>query len=504
MDRPVGTWELRLEVGTATAGLPAFLAIARTIATDVRNGRLKAGARLPSSRELSASLGVHRNTVLAAFRELEAEGFLCTEAGRGTFVADAVPDVKPAKGQRVPGAKGGRAARPLFSFTPPGAAPLYTPPPPGALPLYAGMPDTRLLPKEALARAYRRALRGKVDLLGYADPRGEPSLREAVAQMLRLRRGLAVEADDVMITRGSQMALALIGRAVVRPGDVVAVEALGYQPAWRALTNQGAVLLPVPVDAEGLDVAALEAACEREPVRAVYVTPHHQFPTTVTMSAARRMALLEVARRRKLAIVEDDYDHEFHYDGRPVLPLASADDGSVVLYVGTLSKVLAPALRVGFLVAPAPVLEAALALRSDLDRQGDRVGEHALSELMEDGEVQRHIWRAHRIYQERREHCVHELRRQLRDTVDFVVPPGGLGLWTTVHRDVPVAAWHREAAERGVLFQPGGLFTMAQRDTQHARIGYCGLTERELTTAITRLAQAAHAVRERTRRSKAQ
>src|SRR4029079_9670541 len=121
--------------------------------------------------------------------------------------------------------------------------------------------------------------------------------------------------------------------------------------------------VPIPVDAEGLDVAALEAACEREPVRVVYVTPHHQFPTTVTMSAARRMALLAPARRKKLAIVEDDYDHEFHYDGRPVLPLASVDDGSVVIYVGTLSKVLAPALRIGFLVAPAQVLDTALALR---------------------------------------------------------------------------------------------------------------------------------------------
>jgi GntR family transcriptional regulator/MocR family aminotransferase len=315
--------------------------------------------------------------------------------------------------------------------------------------------------------------------------------------MLRLRRGLPVEADDVLVTRGSQMALALVGRVLVRPGDVVAVEGLGYQPAWRALLQHGARLAPIRVDAEGLDVDALALLCEREPVRAVYVTPHHQLPTTVTMSAARRMALLELARRKRFAIVEDDYDHEFHYDGRPVLPLASADAAGVVLYVGSLSKVLAPGLRAGFLVAPAPVLNAALALRYDLDRQGDRVGERALAELMEDGEVQRHIWRTRRVYQARREHCVHELRKHLGDVLEFTVPPGGLALWAQVSPDVPVSAWHAEASRRGVLFQPGSLFTFAARDTQHARIGYCGHTERELSVAISRLAEAARSVRRR-------
>jgi GntR family transcriptional regulator/MocR family aminotransferase len=213
----------------------------------------------------------------------------------------------------------------------------------------------------------------------------------------------------------------------------------------------------------------------------------------VTMSAARRMALLELARRRRLAIVEDDYDHEFHFEGRPVLPLASGDDIGVVLYVGTLSKVLAPGLRAGYLVAPAAVREAVVALRFDTDRQGDRVGERALAELMEDGELQRHFWRMRRAYQVRRDHCVRELRKHLGRWLQVSVPPGGMALWARVDRTLPVREFHEQAARRGVLFQPGKLFTWGERETQHVRLGYGALTERELSTAVTRLADAARA-----------
>jgi GntR family transcriptional regulator/MocR family aminotransferase len=283
------------------------------------------------------------------------------------------------------------------------------------------------------------------------------------------------------------MALALIGRALVRPGDVIAVEAMGYQPAWRALAQPGATLVPVRVDAEGLDVDALAELVERAPVRAVYVTPHHQYPTTVTMSAARRMALLDLARRKRFAIVEDDYDHEFHYDGRPVLPLASADDSGSVLYVGTLSKVVAPGLRVGYLVAPELVREAAVELRFDFDRQGDHVTERALAELIEDGELQRHIWRTRRVYEARRAHFVEELRRELGQWLELSTPSGGMALWGRVHSDLRVSTWHSKAAERGVLFQPGSLFTFDHRELQRVRLGYCGLNERELSAAVAGL-----------------
>ena len=500
MNRPARDFPIRLRAADDPT-LPAFLAIARTIAQDARSGRLPPGTRLPGSRELATTLGVHRNTVIAAYRELSAEGFLITEQGRGTFIARSLPEVKPRRWLSGEASGPRLAARPHFPFDGPPPARTFEPVPRGTLALFGGVPDTRSLPRAALARAYRRALRDDPGLLDYGDPRGEARLRAALSGMLRASRGLPVSADDVVITRGSQMALALIGRALVRPGDVVAVESLGYAPAWRALTHMGGRLAPVPVDAEGLVVTALAELCEREPVRVVYVTPHHQYPTTVTLSAARRMALLELARRKRFAIVEDDYDHEFHYEGRPVLPLASADRLGVVLYVGTLSKVLAPGLRAGYLVAPAAVRDAVIGLRFDVDRQGDRVGERALAELMEDGELQRHSWRMRRVYQARRDHFIAQVSERLAGRVELTVPPGGMALWARVDRSLPVALWLEEASRRGVLFQPGKMFTWGGREIQHVRLGFGAYAERELTTAVKRLAEAAAAAEKASRRS---
>jgi GntR family transcriptional regulator/MocR family aminotransferase len=500
MTRPVrkpkqSTW--RLELDTEAGGaLPAFLRIARAIAGDARSGRLPPGTRLPGSRELGRTLQLHRNTVLAAYRELAAEGFLDTHAGRGTFIAPSLPEVRPKSAAVRDRQRVGKGATLAFDFERSRTPPAYEVIPRGTFALYGGLPDARLVPRATLARAYGRVVRSSHEVLGYGDPCGEPRLREAIAEMLRTTRGLAVSAEEVLITRGSQMALALCGEVLTRPGDVIAVEALGYSPAWQALSRRGARLVPVPVDEQGLVTGALRELCEREPVRAAYVTPHHQYPSTVTLSAARRMELLELARSKRFALIEDDYDHEFHYEGKPVLPLASVDRGAV-LYVGSLSKVLAPSLRVGYLVAPAPVRDAAVAVRHFFDRQGDRITENALAELMEDGELQRHVWRTRRIYQARRDHAVAELGAQLGDWLDLRVPPGGIALWARVRPELPVAAWHAESVKRNVLFQPGQRFTFGGRALGNARFGFAGHTEREFSVAVARLREAALSVAKR-------
>jgi GntR family transcriptional regulator/MocR family aminotransferase len=499
--RPRGRFAFQLELegpgADDAAELPMFLRIARAVARDARSGRLPKGAQLPSSRELATTLRVHRNTVLAAYRELTAEGFIQSTHGKGTFIAAELPEIKPRRFQSSGGAVRQERSRPGFSFDAgPSPSTYYRKDiPRGALALYGGIPDTRLVPREAYGRAFRRGLRARTDYLSYGDPRGDESLRSALAEMLRAARGLSVTGDDILITRGSQMAIALLGRLLLKPGDVIAVESLGYQPAWRALTAFGATLRTVPVDAHGLSVEGLEALCEREPVRAVYVTPHHQYPTTVTMSAGRRMALLALAKKKRFAIIEDDYDHEFHYEGRPVLPVASADDGGVVLYIGTMSKVLAPGLRLGYLIAPPAVRDAALAERFDVDRQGDRLSERAIAELLEDGELQRHVWRAKRIYQARRDHCVAALREAFGGVMEIDTPIGGMALWVRLDRTIDVGAFAQESEKRGVLFQPGHLFVQGNRPIPHARIGYGCLNEVEMREAIARLRKAMEAVR---------
>ena len=489
LDSPVPTWTFPVALD-ARSRHPVFLQIARAVAEDVRRGRLKPGARLPGTRELARTLRVHRNTVVAAYDELAAEGWIETARAAGTFVSRAMPEVKAERFSTQPAPAGiaRRAAFPLGSERHPL---MHVPPGPRVLRMSGGIPDVRLVPMAALGRAYRRAVtRHAVDVLSYAEPQGHARLRGALAQMLAATRGVAAGPDDILITRGSQMALDLAARSLLEPGDIVAVEALGYYPAWEAFRAHGAKLVSVPVDRDGLDVAALAALTRRGKIRAVYVTPHHQYPTMVTMSAARRLALLDLARRERFAVIEDDYDHEFHYEGRPVLPLASADTDGVVIYVGTLAKILAPGPRLGYVVAPADVLERMTAHRYNLDRQGDRAVEHAVAELLEDGEIQRHVTRARRLYHARRDAVADAFRRKLGDVLSFDAPGGGLAFWTRVDARVDPDAWAERALARGVIFLPGRVLDFAGRKIPYARFGYAPLDEREIGEAVRRLVQA--------------
>jgi GntR family transcriptional regulator/MocR family aminotransferase len=470
-------------------GLPLFLAIARAVTDDIRRGRLRPGDPLPGSRTLAVSLGVHRNTVLAAYRELESEGWLVTRPAGGTFVSAALPDAKPRR--FAPSARAAIPPRAGFDLGAPLPHEDLAPPlPKGTLTLSGGQPDVRLLPSGPLARAYRRVLRTHgSSLLNYGDPRGHLRLRRALSAMLSAARGVACDEDTLLVVRGSQMALDLTARALISTGDVVAVEALGYRPAWLALQLAGAEIAPIPVDGEGLRVDLLARLCAERRVRALYLTPHHQYPTTVGLAAARRLQLLALARAHRLAIIEDDYDNEFHYEGRPTLPLASADEAGVVVYIGTLSKILAPGLRLGFVAAPRPLIDRLATLRMTSDRQGDQAVECAVAELVEDGEVQRHARRMRRIYQARRDLFAELLKSRFGDRLRFDIPAGGMALW--VHApSIDVEAWSLRARDAGVMFYAGRRFAFDHKNRPYARLGFAALSEPELREAVRRMASA--------------
>ncbi len=480
------SWTLPISLDP-TSEVPIYQQIARALAEEVQRGRLMPGTPLPGTRTMSELLSVHRNTVTASYQELIAQGWATTQPSRGTFVSEKLPEAPPSRDPvpaHIP-------TQPNFVITPAPWSDETPALPAGMLHFTDGTPDARLLPVAALSRAYRRALLKQTRKgLPYSSPEGHEGLRRAVAEMLRTRRAVVASEPNILITRGSQMALYLAAQALVTPGDVVAVEQLGYRPAWEAFRLAGARLVSLPVDGEGLQIEGLENLCARQRVRAVVLTPHHQYPTTVTLGTCRRMRLLQMAARYGMAVVEDDYDHEFHYEGKSILPLASADHQGVTIYIGTFTKLLAAGIRLGYVVAPQTVVARMASLRSLIDRQGDTVLEAAVAEMLIDGELQAHARKARRAYQQRRDALADLLDRKLRGRVQFAVPPGGLALWVRVESGVSTERWARQSRARGLLLSPGSAYALEGVCPAAVRLGYASLSNDELREAVARLASA--------------
>lgn len=451
---------------------PLFLAIAGAITRDIMRGRLKPGTRLPGTRALAQEIGVHRNTVDAAYQELTTQGWLHAEPARGTFVAEDLPD-SMAEPVSVSIPAQPSAVRPALAFS-------------------DGAPDPKLVPDKALARAFRRALLSPTFRVGadYGDARGTPVLRHALSSYLASDRGVVADPARLLITRGSQMALFLAAKAALKPGQVIAVEEPGYPLAWQAFRAAGASVRGIPVDAGGLSVAALEEAIENDQhIAAVYVTPHHQYPTTVTMGAARRLQLLDLVERHGITLIEDDYDHEYRFEGRPVLPLAArAPAGLPLMYVGSLSKLLSPGIRLGYAFAPEPLLGRMAAARAAIDRQGDAPLEVALADLIRDGDLGRHARKARRIYRARRDVLASALSGHLGGRIVFDSPAGGLALWLRCE-DVSAEIWAERACAAGLALLSGARFALERPAPQALRLGYAALDEVQIARAVEILAR---------------
>ncbi|MEI7036242.1 PLP-dependent aminotransferase family protein [Fulvimonas yonginensis] len=476
-------WELTLSLDPALPQ-PLFLQLAQAVTDAIRQGRLKPGEALPGTRELAGMLGVNRNTVVAGYAELAAEGLVQTRIGGGTFVAAQVPAPRP---QALAG-----DPAPTFELAPPlPLPPPFPSAPPGALPICNAMPDVRLFPAQALARAFRRALGQRQRVaLGMPDACGHPRLRTELAAMLAHTRSLPVTSANLMVTRSIEQAIDLVARTLLQPGDVVVVEALGYPPAWRVLELAGARLLALPLDERGLDVGALETLLPQQRIRAVFLTPHHQFPTTVVMPPARRARLGQLAVKHGFAIVEDDYDHEFHYAGKPVLPIAAGPHRANVVYVGSLSNLLAPGIGTGFVTAPPSVFPRLASLRAASDARGDAAVECAIAELFEDGELLRHVRRMRRTYATRRDALAEALHVHLGGALRFRLPDGGMGLWAKVDPAIDLNAWCAAGGREGVQFFDATRYDFHRRPQPCLRLGFSYLDERELDEAVRRMARA--------------
>ena len=573
---------------------PVYQQLANGIVSLIRQGHLKPGAALPSSRKLAETFDIHRKTVVAAFDELQAQGWAESLPRRGLFVAMQLPVMRPRRIARdgqgegagggglrdgatgatgamgATGAAGATAtgvtgvsgvsgvsgagsggeygagagsdagygvgagagygasldsgtgpgdevgagggygvgvgsgirgslivapARPVMVYPVKTDFPVETTafkydrlfvPKTERLHFSEGLPDTRLAPVDMLIREYRRFgnYRFTARFLSYGPEQGSVNLRNELARFLNVTRGLTVAPPNILITKGAQMGMYLLSQLLLKKGDVVVVGEPGYVGASEVFRAAGAEICPVTVDADGMDIDEVEKLCLHKKIGMVYVIPHHHMPTAVTLCADRRQQLLALAKRYSFAILEDDYDFDFQYDTNPILPLASIDTCGNVIYIGSFSKTIAPAIRIGFMVAPVNLIEQATRLRRLIDRQGELLMEEAMANLLRNGDIDRHLKKANKIYHERRDRLSALLQKELAGRVEFCVPSGGFAIWTKFVgmdvRDIAAAA-----SRQGLSMSNGCDYWHSTTALENAvRLGFASMNEKEMTEAV--------------------
>jgi len=468
-------WELHIELDFQNEKA-VYLQIADEIVKAIKNGKLKSGNYLPGTRKLAQLLKVNRNTIVKALDILLIEGWLTSVERKGIFVSKLTPLKEGRKiGDQDKGknAVGANRIKTLIAFD-------------------DGAPDSKLAPIDDLAKAYREIFsrKGRRQMMGYTDGNGDGLFREALSQMLNFNRNLTTRSEQVVVTRGSQMAMYLTAHSLLNSGDTVVVENPGYKPAWLAFQSAGAALIPVGVDQEGLIIADLIQVLKKHTIKAIYITPHHQFPTTVSLSLERRYQLIELSQRYGFYIIEDDYDHEFHFAARPIFPIGSLVNLERYIYIGTLSKIVAPALRVGYLYSTdTTLIDQILSLRKIIDVQGDVMMEQAVLELINNGIIKRHLKRTTLNYLKKRDYFEHLLEEHLHLEIDFQKPVGGLAYWLKPKKTIDMFDLANKLEKKGIKILTPDTFSF-EAPIMGLRLGFASLSEEQLELGIKGIASA--------------
>jgi GntR family transcriptional regulator/MocR family aminotransferase len=439
---------------------------------------LRPGDPLPATRELARTLSVARTTVTVAYERLAGEGFVTSRVGAGTFVSEQAARTLATTGKRTDGVLRPRA---VWESIPLPSAFAH----PARFDFRTGLPDASLFPHRTWRRLIARSLRSTDLAAGvYQHPAGHPALRTAIARHVGIARSVDASADDVTITNGTQQALDIVTRALLEPGDTVAVEDPGYTPPRALFKALKVRVVGVPVDRDGLVVDAIPRR-----VRLVYVTPSHQYPLGVSMSLARRQALLAWAERHDAAIIEDDYDSEFRFGGRPLEPLQTLDTAGRVIYVGSFSKTMLPTLRLGFLVAPRSIRSAVHKAKYVTDWHTSMLVQEALARFLDTGGYARHIRRISAVYRVRHELIASAVRRHFADHLDLVPSSTGLHLTARArHATVgQIAAIVRRAADAGVAVQELSFFAASDSAQSGIVFGYGSISTDDIQEGLRHL-----------------
>lgn len=465
-DRPDMNLELLKSKLNREGDKSIYIQIADLIIDSIKKGVLKTGETMPSTRQIATELSVNRNTVVLAFDILINEGWVIAEERKKTYVSDKIQIVEISRAKEVQEKPQEIFRSDLIFFD-------------------DGLPDAALTPMKELARAYRRIFsrKGHWQIMNLASELGDEKFRETISSMLNQNRGMQTTIADICITRGSQMALFLTANCLLRQGDVVLVENPGYRPAWNTFEHVGAHLIPISVDDEGIDVDEIASLVQMQKVQAVYLTPHHQYPTTVTLSLARRLKLIELSNKYGFTIIEDDYDNEYHFSQRPVMPISSFEGIQNYVYLGTLSKLIAPAIRVGYIASSPDFILKIGKLRKIVDLQGDAIMEQSILDLMLSGDIRRHQKRMLIHYQAKRDFFANLLDYYLKDKVTYKKPDGGLAFWLELVNDINLFQIKDKANTELVSFYTPDRFSYDSA-IQGIRIGYASLSEANLERGI--------------------
>jgi GntR family transcriptional regulator/MocR family aminotransferase len=457
----------------AQGALPLHRQLYEALRRAMLDGKLAAGERLPSSRDLAQDLDLSRNTVVAAINQLSVEGYLASRVGSGTYVNDNVPRTTPGRAARQAAGQAATVQASRLSVRGEALANTYCATELEVQPFTPGIADFSAFPVTLWQRLQNKHWRMTYpDMLDYNDSGGYAPLRRAVADYLRVFRSVHLEADQVVITTGTQQSLELCARLLADHGDTVWVEDPAYWGAVKAFMATGLSLHPVAVDEQGINPSTADNA---KPPRLIYVTPSHQYPTGAVMSLPRRHQLLATARAHDAWVLEDDYDSEYRFSGPPISSLEGLDTDGRVFYMGTFSKVLYPGLKIGYLVVPKPLVAAFKQAHYDLNRPGQMPVQAALAEFIEMGHFASALRRARQNYGERRQCLLEALKPVLRDAPEGPSISGaeqGLHLCLRLPPDVDDHALAQRLAQQGLTVRPVSAYCLARSDLSGLVIGY--------------------------------
>lgn len=472
----------------ASSPTPLHRQIYFEIRQAILDGRLRPGARLPASRALARDLAVSRNTVTSAFDQLAAEGYIEARTGAGSFVPAHLPKdqiatgaspVRRCAGRKPVGLTPSRRATRLMAMAGEPAT---------RKPFAPGLPEVDLFPFKEWARLLGRHWRrpAQRDLTG-AAPGGDARLCAAVADYLATARAVFCDPDQVIITAGSRQALDLAARVLIDPDDPVWIEEPGYRPTAAVLGAAGAKLVPVPVDEDGLSV--VEGLARAPHPRLICISPSHQYPLGVTMSLGRRLELLEAAGKAGSFVLEDDYDSEYRYAGRPLAALQGLDQGGHVIYLGTFSKVMFPGVRLGYMVVPEGLLDAFLKVRTLIDAHPSSIAQAALADFIEEGHLAGHIRRMRPLYAERQEVLIDALD-PVRNRLSLKPADAGMHLVGRLDRHEDDRRMAKAADQLGVQAPALSTYFQGEPDASGLVLGYAGVERRAIERSAAALIEA--------------